>query len=631
MKRTVLILILIFAVQTVFCISPEEASKLGRPSVAVVLSGGETRAFGHIELLETLETLGIPVDAVYGSSSGSLIAGLYCAGYSPREIRQICEENYSLIQVFDLNESPYQIPKKPLDNPSYNFLSVDITDDGILNVSGIFGSSRIVDALNELLSGIPFDTDFDDLPIRFVATTVDALSSELLIIKNGSIAKTIAASMAMPLAFSPIYDNGVLLEDGGFTDNLPVDLARADGYDIVITEDLNSTVAPSIDSTRSISGVVQTILRIVVDRELIGRDEISDVYIYPEYGDKMPGLFSISDVIYSAVRTGIDNKMDELKEVASLFEEGKYVKDPNRVGDYTKRFGENKGKYIYELQDWTRQLKDYTVVSVGINGFDGFDFSSKFLSRAPSIRVGFYETKVGNSRFGLDVSAVWRNNGFELNATAPFELTQKLYLVPGIELTLSNIGASLDLQYTDRESFSFSIGSIYNFNDNQFISVKGIFADNLKNKKNRPDKYSVELSGYAKPVFSTSEYDIALSAACNFTPSSRTSVLLDMAGRKSTGLDINGFSFGGKYMSEFIQNDDKTFLSAGLSSRLSIVQSLFDIYTELNLRADLLAYNEPKNIMYCSLSVGIDSPVGDARIGLALAPNKDFSVFFDFR
>lgn len=106
-------------------------TELGRPTVAVVLSGGGARGMAHIAVLAALEELGIPVDMVMGTSIGALIAGLYAAGYSSGDIRRLVTEN-DLTQLFtQILETDYQPLIEPFNNFRFNILSVAVTEKSV--------------------------------------------------------------------------------------------------------------------------------------------------------------------------------------------------------------------------------------------------------------------------------------------------------------------------------------------------------------------------------------------------------------------------------------------------------------------------------------------------------------------
>jgi len=639
-KLSVFVITCFLVLNSVVGISPEEAAELGRPTVAVVLSGGETRGFGHVVLLETLEEMGIPIDAVYGSSSGALVGGLYCAGYSPKELRAILSEIDILGDILDLNSTVYRAPREPLDCNYRNFLSIDFSDDGIVSMSGFSKTDKLADALNQLLSGIPDDINFDDLPTRFRCTTTLSSNSDLVIPESGSLVQTICTATSMPILFVPVSKDDRVLSDGGFSNNLPVNLAREDGYDIVITEDMNYTINPDKDDLRSISSLIGAVLRTIVDREVNQMEELSDVYLTPDYSEFGSLKFKTGDEVYEIAKEEIESKRSQLEAIAALFEKGKYVKDSDRVGDYTKLYAKDSGRYNYTPIDWSRKLEDFSVVSVGITAFSSakhtIDSSSTTvcLNRNPGINVRFFSTKLGNSVVGLDLKAGW-NNGLTFDAEVPIRTVKNLFVVPEVSISINTSSwfqlnkAGLEIQYSDREKYSFEIGAFYSQTNKFYLSSEGVFTDILDTTIVSKPCYSIEYALYANPK-NFSEYSVSGLAFYRFLEKEKLSMTADICAKKASSLNIGSLSFGGRFTPEFDSlSKSGNFISAGLNTKYTFKEGIVDLFTELNIRAGLVDFSQP--VYGASLAFGVDSPFGDLRLGVEGDSTKSFTVFFDLR
>lgn len=634
MKKAFLaVLVFLIAANSVFAVSAEEASKLGRPSVAVVLSGGETRGFGHVVLLETLEKMGIPIDAVYGSSSGALIGGLYCAGYSPEEIRNIIESNNLLATMLSLNSSPYKAPGTPMNANTYNIFSVDITDNGVLNINGILKNNKIVDQLNDLLSGIPSDMNFDELPVRFRCTASNTVTGELEVCSEGSLVQAIASSMAIPIVFTPVYDDGNLYSDGGFSNNIPADIAKKDGYDIVITEDLNYRMKPSRESFNSISSYVSALMRLIVDNKVANFEKYSDVVLTPDFGEST--LFSVGfEQACRIVQEEIDRKMLQLEAVASLFEDNAYVKDPLRTGSYEVLFAEDTGKYEFHLTNWSEKLPSYSIVAFGLNEFDSFSFDleGKKITENPRIQfTGFrlYMTDLGTTGFGLDIRTEWKEQ-VNVFVSMPYRVKGDFYLVPQFNLSVNNSGAGLGIRYTDREHFDASFAGLYRSHNGFILNSSTIISDNLNAGKSVPERFSVEYSAYAKPFGGSSiGYDVSANAVLRLFEARSLKLWIDYAGRQSSDdLDLNTIETGGALMPEFNILGVENFHSLGLSLRYTLFDSIAGLYGELRGR---VIFDGTAPVISSGFAVGLTTPIGNMRIGLTINSNEKTTVFFDFR
>ena len=208
-----------------------------KPVIALVLSGGGARGFAHIPVIEALEQAGIPIDMVLGTSMGSLIGGLYAAGYSPGDMRRLIE-SYDMVELFALSAlPPLRTAPQALRRDRDNLFVLGFDSGGLGTAAGIIGDQRILHMLNDSLSRVSGITHFDDLAIPFRCIGTDLATGQRIIFSEGSLASAIRASISIPLVFTPypLYDR--LIVDGGLVDNMPAELARQMGADIVIAVD----------------------------------------------------------------------------------------------------------------------------------------------------------------------------------------------------------------------------------------------------------------------------------------------------------------------------------------------------------------------------------------------------------
>ncbi|WP_428770179.1 patatin-like phospholipase family protein [Treponema sp. HNW] len=205
-----------------------------RPSVALVLAGGGARGFVHIPFLELIDELGIPVDMIVGTSAGAIIGGLYCAGYTPSEIRDsVLYLDWTDIFRND-NFSPFEHALNEHGIPA-NPLALKLGADFSLNLGkGILTGQKAFDQLKSLTVKIPSYIDFDSLPVSFRAASTDLLSGELVIFEQGDLTEAMRASMSIPGFFEPFDIDGRQYIDGSVRDNFPVKAAKNLGYDIII-------------------------------------------------------------------------------------------------------------------------------------------------------------------------------------------------------------------------------------------------------------------------------------------------------------------------------------------------------------------------------------------------------------
>lgn len=206
----------------------------GRKTVALVLGGGGAKGAAEVGVMKYIERSGVPVDMVVGTSIGSVVGGLYSVGYSADEMDRIFRSQ-EWIDLFSDGISMDNLLNELVDSP----LSVLDKVKGLLDFKsmvkelGIVKGDSIVGFLDRLVKE---KADRRSIPFRAVAVDLKAMDEVLL--RDGSLPMNMRASMAIPLVFRPVQKDGMLLADGGVLNNLPVDVARNMGADIVIAVDL---------------------------------------------------------------------------------------------------------------------------------------------------------------------------------------------------------------------------------------------------------------------------------------------------------------------------------------------------------------------------------------------------------
>ena len=214
------------------------------PRVALVLEGGGALGFAHIGVLEYLEQHHIPIDLVVGTSMGGLVGGLYATGRSPDEIR-------TLIQNIDWTKAIGG--RTPFAELSYRRKQDRIEYPNRLEF-GLRHGLSLPEGLNSGQQvGLILDTatlpdynlkSFDDLPIPFRCVATNMNTGKPHVFDNGSLPRALRATMSIPAIFVPVVIDGVTYTDGAAVDNLPVDVAKANGADIIIASYLDNTGGP---------------------------------------------------------------------------------------------------------------------------------------------------------------------------------------------------------------------------------------------------------------------------------------------------------------------------------------------------------------------------------------------------
>jgi len=286
--------LLLSQVVAAFSLSPALAdiatgTEKSRPKIGLALSGGGARGAAHVGVLRVLEEMHIPIDYIAGTSMGSIIGGLYASGMTPEQIETaLTTINWEHIFSDAPPRADRSFRRKRDDDLHLIAARPGISDKGELKFpTGAIQGQKFDLALRQLTMPVHGATDFDRLYIPFRAVASDIGSGKPVVIKSGDLATAMRASMAVPGAFGATNIDGRLLVDGGITNNLPIDVVRDMGADIVIAVDISSPYAPAdtINNLFSITLQLTAILtRTNADQQvasLTGRD----VLIVPNLGD----------------------------------------------------------------------------------------------------------------------------------------------------------------------------------------------------------------------------------------------------------------------------------------------------------------------------------------------------------
>ena len=216
-------------------------SKNKRLKVGLVLGGGEAKGAAEVGVLKYIENSGIPIDYIAGTSIGSIVGALYSVGYRADELDSMFHSQEWLSLLSDRDQSLRGQVLTTRDSVTYLFgFPVKRPKSKSPNHTRTIGLSRgdkLVSLFDNMLN-LPDSINFDKLPIPFRCVAVDIRSFQEIILSSGNLPKAMRASMAIPGVFKPVESDNMLLVDGGLLNNLPVDVVRAMGADVVIAIDL---------------------------------------------------------------------------------------------------------------------------------------------------------------------------------------------------------------------------------------------------------------------------------------------------------------------------------------------------------------------------------------------------------
>ena len=251
-----------------------------RKKVGLVLGGGGAKGAAEVGVLKVLEEADIPIDYIAGTSIGAIVGGLYAIGYDAADIDSLYRNQDWLFLLSD------QVKRE-----SETFLSKEEREKYIVHIplskerkvslpTGYVKGQNIFNLFSKLTVGYHQVDDFSNLPIPFRCVAVDLVDGKEVVFSSGSLPMAMRASMSIPGVFAPVEWKGKMLVDGGALNNLPVDVAREMGADVIICVDL-STGWKKKEELKSASSVVDQLIAMMGQTKYRKNKMETDLYINP--------------------------------------------------------------------------------------------------------------------------------------------------------------------------------------------------------------------------------------------------------------------------------------------------------------------------------------------------------------
>jgi len=221
--------------------------KRKKKKIGLCLGGGGTKGFAHLGAIKAFEEYGIKFDMVAGTSIGSLVGSMYCSGLSFDEMFKISQN----VQTKEIKKSKFGFMPSETDGLE-NFIS----------------------------SAVPF-SNLEDLPTKLYAIAVDLKTGQEIDFEQGTITKIVAGSCAVPFVFVPVKYQDYTLIDGGVLNNIPANILKKNGCDIVVSIDVNSNRGCGTTSTKTFDTIMSSMSIMMKNNSKAGYD-FSDVIIQPD-------------------------------------------------------------------------------------------------------------------------------------------------------------------------------------------------------------------------------------------------------------------------------------------------------------------------------------------------------------
>ena len=255
--------------------------------IGLVLSGGGARGIAHVGVLRVLQKLRVPIDAIAGTSMGAVVGGLYASGLTPKQIEAVVK-SLNWQEAFR-DQPPRQdltLRRKEEDENFLIHFPIGIQHWRPVLPSGLIQGQSLTEMLRRLTLPVARITTFNRLPTPFRAVATNLETGQEVVMDSGDLTSAMRASMSAPGVFAPVPRNGRLLVDGGISDNVPVDVARAMGVNVLIVVDVSYPLQP-VKKLHGVTSISAQALAIMMERKT--KKELAsltprDVLIRPDLG-----------------------------------------------------------------------------------------------------------------------------------------------------------------------------------------------------------------------------------------------------------------------------------------------------------------------------------------------------------
>ncbi len=443
------------------------------PRIGLSLSGGGAKGFAHIGVLKVLDSLGVKVDYISGTSMGAIVGGLYASGYTGKDIEKIVLDTdfYNIIA----NEKTRQ--ETTFFNKSVDkyILTVPIKD-GKINVlpKAISTGQKNIYLLRELFKNVSTTSDFSKLPIPFLCIATNLESGKMEIFEQGDLVSAIMASSAFPSLMDPVQIGDSLYIDGAMTINYPSRPLKDKGIDVVIGVDLSQGLA-SRENMRSALDILNQVIDFGIQKETRSQYQYTDINIHPDLTGMNATSYDAKNAIldsgyvaaqkYAQILSKLPKREQTLLRTpmnlvySNLYKIDSLVVENNRI--FRKNYIEGKMNLrlpalvtygtINRMVDKLYATNNYTLIN--------YDIIQGEESNILKLNVTEDDTRFF-LKFGLHYDDVFKT-GLLINATAK-------------RLLVRNSIVSLDLVVGDKPRYYLNY-----FIDNGYIPGFGIYASGM--------------------------------------------------------------------------------------------------------------------------------------------------------
>ena len=271
--------------------APLSAQQTGtRPKIGLTLSGGGAKGLAHIGILKAIDSAGLNIDYITGTSMGGIVGALYATGYSAAAIETIARQTDWDILLSN-QSSLRAIVMEEKDEYSKYAIELPWINHGFRLPTGVIESEELWLKFTELFFPVYGIKDFSRFSIPFKCIGTDISTGEVVVMDKGEIATAVRATMAIPSVFTAVDYQGRKLVDGGIVRNLPVEDVIDMGADVIIASKVSTGLMPG----EKLTSAIQILLQIAFFKEAYDNrdaDSLADIFLDLPVDDFHAGSFN---------------------------------------------------------------------------------------------------------------------------------------------------------------------------------------------------------------------------------------------------------------------------------------------------------------------------------------------------
>ena len=502
---TILILLLTFN------LNAQQEQSRDSIKVGLVLSGGGAKGFAHIGVLKVIDSLGIKVDYIAGTSMGAIIGSLYASGYSGKQLDSIFKsQNFDDIISDNLPRAAKTFYER--DNSEKYAVTLPFENFKVKLPSALSRGQNVFNLLSKLTLHVSEIDDFEQLPIPFFCIATNIETGAEVVLNKGNLARAITASGAFPSLFQPVIIDDQILIDGGVVNNYPIDELRAKGMDVIIGVDVQDglstreelTTAPDIllqiNNYRTINDMKKKIAK-------------TNIYIKPDIKDFTVVSFSEGRKIIKSGEFASKEKINELNALPKRKDFRELHTDSFSRDSITINSISFKGNTRYTRAYILGKLKFKTNTTLS---YDDFSRGINNLVATNNFETFQYELHKTKNEEGFDLEATLKENDIKTylrlgihyddlyKSAALVNLTKKRFLfdndVASLDIILGD-NVRYNFEYFIDKGFDWSIGLKSRFNQFHKNVSAQLFLDNNQQTINGVNKLDVELQDQTNQIY----------------------------------------------------------------------------------------------------------------------------------